>query len=216
MPVLQGAQGIYKSTALCILAGGKDFYFEVSSVKDVNDLMRLGSRVWVVEISEMAAYSKLDQEHFKTWLSAPYDAFIDKFDKQPTHRPKGYVVLGSTNPEQVLRDTENRRYLPVRLASIDTDRLERDREQLFAEAYVLYKRIKHPWYDVENAKAEQEKHRIKPDWLDDLEEALDRITNPAAPPLPTYNGKPVITMKFLMQLGRAMGDMRTHARSRHG
>lgn len=198
MPVLQGAQGIYKSTALRILAGGEDFYAEVASVKDVNDLMRIGSRRWVLDISEMGAYSKLDQEHFKTWLSALYDTFVDKFDKQPTHRPKGYVVMGSTNSEQVLRDSENRRYLPVRLDSIDIKAIERDREQLLAEAYVLYRR-KGITFDVRDAKVEQEKHRIKPDWLEDLEQALDRMLNPESPQLPRFEGQPVLTMHYLME-----------------
>jgi predicted P-loop ATPase len=50
--------------------------------------------------------------------------------------PRQFVMLLTTNDETPLKDrTGNRRFLPVRAGQIDLAALQRDRDQLWAEAY---------------------------------------------------------------------------------
>jgi predicted P-loop ATPase len=55
--------------------------------------------------------------------------------------PRRAVALGSKNPPyEYLDDGENRRFWPVRTGVIDIPAIERDREQLLAEALMIARR----------------------------------------------------------------------------
>ena len=65
------------------------------------------------------------------------------YNRYTEEDPRQSIFIGTVNPdngEGYLSDTEgNRRYWPVPTTSIDLPGLERDRDQLFAEAYHRYK-----------------------------------------------------------------------------
>jgi putative DNA primase/helicase len=84
------------------------------------------------------------------------------------------IFIGTTNEAEYLGDsTGGRRWLPIRVGRIDIEAIRRDRDQLFAEAYVRYKAGEtwHPDTDdfVKAATQEQSERTMQDPWLPPIE-----------------------------------------------
>ena len=136
--VLEGPQGTGKSTAANVLAGEGYFADRLPNIHDKEALLHIQG-MWVVEISELAAIKKSEVEEIKGFLSSKTDRFRTPYDTQPHDHPRRTVFIATTNETTYLKDpTGDRRWWPVRCATIDIDALQRDRAQLFAEATHRY------------------------------------------------------------------------------
>jgi hypothetical protein len=175
--VLEGPQGSGKSTALLILAGGQENFSDADILTlDPKAQMEALEGVWIYEICELEGMSRADTNKVKAFASRPVDRGRPAYGRFRESRPRECVFVGTTNDDKYLRDqTGNRRFWPVRTATIDLDGLKRDRNQLWAEAAALEARgepITLPqalWADA----AVQQEERLEEDpWLEQLAKAV--------------------------------------------
>ena len=137
MLVLEGAQGVGKSTALHVLAG-KDWFsdaLELGANPRVTIEQTAGKLI--VEVSELNGIRSKDTELVKAQLARTVDRARLSYARAAVDVPRQFVLVGTTNSAAYLADqTGNRRFWPVRVGRIDLAGLRRDRDQLWAEAAV--------------------------------------------------------------------------------
>lgn len=135
--ILEGLQGIGKSSALAAIGG--DWYTDAPfRLGDKEGYMILRGR-WIVELSELDSFNKAETSSAKLFFSQAVDRYRTPWGKRPADVPRQCVFAGSVNHDQYFRDdTGNRRYWPVRCTRADLPDLRADREQLFAEAMHAY------------------------------------------------------------------------------
>lgn len=140
VPVLEGAQGIGKSTAVRILAGDAWFFDTPIVMGDKDGYQALRGK-WIGELGELHSLGRSDLNRAKNFLSATSDTYRASFGRRTHDYPRQIVFVGTTNAVEYLRDeTGNRRFWPVRCSRVDLEALRRDRAQLWAEARVRFER----------------------------------------------------------------------------
>lgn len=117
MPVLNGAQGIGKSTFISNL--GMEWFSDSLNLSDMNDKTAAEKLqgYWIIEIGELAGMKKADLDKVKAFISRVDDKYRASFGRRVTPHPRQCVFFGTTNSENgYLRDiTGNRRYWNVRV-----------------------------------------------------------------------------------------------------
>ena len=180
MPVLTGAQGIGKSTALCLLLPPEmpDLFADglyLAAPPQARAEALLG-RV-IVEAAEMAGQNRTDLESLKAFLSRTDDGALRlAYRRNPEFTPRRSIIVGTSNvPDPLPNDpTGLRRFAVVRLDRGDVRAmaayLDRNRVQLWAEGVALYHEGVKAWLPPElkaAQSAENETARRRDDMLED-------------------------------------------------
>jgi len=177
--VLEGAQGIGKSSLVNIL-GGKyyvDMVIDPHS-RDTVDAMR---GAWFIEFSEMEVSRRADVNALKAFITRQKDRARLAYGRTSIDYYRQCVFVGTINPDataEYLNDqTGNRRFWPVPMRFVRRDALEKVRDQLFAEAVHFYKKGEAVYITDKNilreAHREQESRRSKDPWTDIIGEYLE-------------------------------------------
>jgi putative DNA primase/helicase len=175
--VLESPQGGGKTSAARILAGP----WIAEGIPDLasKDAALHLSGVWLVELSELAGMRRSEVEHVKAFLSRNVDRYRPPYARRSVDVPRQCVFLATTNEAAYLRDpTGNRRFWPVRCTDIDLPALERDRDQLFAEAVHRYQQGE-AWHLAPEHAAlagmEQDARHYVTELEEDVHEYLERM-----------------------------------------
>ena len=172
MVIIEGKQGIGKSTALQEI-GGK--YYIVSGLGGKEEeLIRyvIGHGTILVEVAELDPLEKTGTNKIKRFITNREDGLRQLY--RP-HRviPRSFIVTGTTNDASYLSDdTGNRRYLPIEVDKVNLEAIKRDRDQLFGEAAhrILNREVWHNISDYASTMAE-ERRELHP-WTEFIREYL--------------------------------------------
>lgn len=132
--VLEGPQGIGKSTFLRILAGDEYFNDSISEIDSKDTSMLLG-RAWIVELAELEAMRRSEHTALKRFITQQIDMFRPPYGRTTIAVPRQCVFAATTNDDSYLKDpTGHRRFLPIYCHNIDLAGVRADRDQIWAEA----------------------------------------------------------------------------------
>jgi predicted P-loop ATPase len=136
--ILEGPQGIGKSSAARVLAGDEWFADQLADMGSKDAAMQVRG-VWIVELGELDVLNRAEMARAKAFLTQQIERFRLPYGRRIVQVPRQCVFLGTTNAEEWMRDeTGARRFWPVRCLKIDLPGLKRDRDQLWAEALRRY------------------------------------------------------------------------------
>jgi len=191
--IWEGMTGIGKSKGLEDLYG-KEFYSScLPSIQDKDGVMALHGP-WCVEVGEIDQYfaGRASDQMMKGFITTHTDDFRPPYGRTTERHPRSCVLVGTTNADEYLTDmTSHRRYLPVRCVKVDRGAIRRDRDQLWAEAKVLWEADTAWWYEATDPRflAEQIARREGDEWTERVSRALARgaqcaFSEVGIPPIP--------------------------------
>lgn len=145
--VLEGKQGRGKTSAFRALMRDPSWYAESACGVDSKDFLENLRGVWLMGFDELDSLTRASLTKVKTTLTRTTDKYRKSYGKRSTNFPRVCGFCGSTNGAQYLNDpTGARRFWPVKiLREIDVQRLETDRDQIWAEAFARW-RNGEPWH----------------------------------------------------------------------
>jgi len=174
MLILEGEQGIRKSSAVAALFG-EDFVMNgLPGFKGQESALALQGK-WAVDLGELGGFGKADIRTIKNFLTLTVDNYRPLWGRHFINRPRRVVFIGSTNEHDYLRDpTGARRFWPVYCRSVDLEKLVAVRDQLWAEAVALYSAGEKWWIDrgsdLDLAANEIQSERFQEDaWAPDID-----------------------------------------------
>lgn len=176
--ILEGIQGIGKSSTARILAGDKWFSDTEFTMGDKDAVINMQG-IWVYELGELSAMSRYDVNRIKEFVSRSTDKIRPPYGRRLVAYPRQCVFIGTTNNDEYLKDqTGNRRYWPVKCeGTILMRRLERDRDQLLAEAKELYMLGEDLWIkDIKTREIAAREQQLRVE-TDVLQESINDFLN---------------------------------------
>ena len=145
MVVLEGHEGIRKSSLVQAIGGVYTFNPSTTHLMDDTDELRKMHQSIIVELPELMGLVKQDSNKVKAFMSKSFDHIRELYSRKALKKNRGFVFMGTTNNDRYLaHDMGARRFWPLKvpahIKTIELEKVKEDREQLFAEALVRYKK----------------------------------------------------------------------------
>lgn len=179
VPILVGRQGAGKSRGVTAISPSPDFFVELSFHEKDDDLARRMRGRLVAELGELRGLRTKELEWIKAFITRTHEVWTPKYQEMATQYPRRMVFIGTTNQDDFLADdTGNRRWLPVRVGSVDVAAIEMDRNQLWAEGRELFIANENTvcYSDAERlAPSVHDDHKVTDAWFDVIAEWLDSV-----------------------------------------
>ena len=144
MTIFQGEQGTFKST-LCRVLFSPWYLDEFNFNGNKDELERIRG-IWGIEVGELAGMRKAEIQNVKGTVSRQEDIYRSSYGRRAQRHPRQCIFIGTTNETHFLKDDKNRRFclIPIvkklrKFGEYGPEALERDKDQLWAEAMHLYK-----------------------------------------------------------------------------
>lgn len=166
-PVLEGKQGIFKSSGIAALVPHKGWFSDTRIDLTTKDAYVSLNGKWIYEVAELDSFRGVGSTRLKSFVSSAIDSYRPPYGRLLQTIPRQTVFIATTNDSDYVSDsTGERRKWPVPVNSVDKDALHRDRDALWAEAVVAY-RAKEQWYlddemAAQMAAAAQDKQEADP------------------------------------------------------
>ena len=139
--ILQGEQGIFKSTFWEVLASREYFTDDITTGTEKDEILKI-SRYWFLEYSEFeTAYRKKDVSQLKSFLSRRHDSIRVPYGSDVEDFLRPSIFVGTTNSTEFLYDaTGQRRYWVIPcLKRIPIELLKQERDSIWAAAVQAYR-----------------------------------------------------------------------------
>lgn len=180
MLILQGDQGIKKSTSIAALFG--DWFSDSPVPIGDKDAYQNIQGVWGQEMAELDSFNKAESTAAKQFISQQVDRYRPSYGHNSQSFERQCVFIGTTNQDVYLKDyTGNRRYWPVLCRRVDIEGLLTFRDQLWAEAVHAYQSGERWWAEgVEETQMfinEQDSRMQEDPWESKLQDFLDKSTD---------------------------------------
>ncbi|WP_230165099.1 virulence-associated E family protein [Roseomonas sp. CECT 9278] len=150
--ILVGREGGGKSTFFASLVPYKEWFTDSMSVKQLENPKEAGmcgAGCLVVELAELSGMRIAEAEALKSAITRTSDKFRFPWGRTFMDVPRYWVLAGTTNSEEYLRDTGgNRRFWGLKTASHTTNLIDipwvvENRDQLWAQSLHRYQELGH-------------------------------------------------------------------------
>jgi putative DNA primase/helicase len=147
------------------------------------DALQVLNGKWMVELAELASLNRAEVGKIKQYITDRQDTYRPPYGRTPSDFQRQNVFAGTVNDGQYLRDdTGARRFWPVKCPTLDLEALDRDADQLLAEAVVRY-RSGERRYPIDRDRvwleAEQDPRHVADPWENAVASYLDQRRNEA-------------------------------------
>lgn len=140
VPILVGDQGLRKSSAVAAIAPDEELFTEIAFNESDDNLARRTRGCVIVEAAELNGLHSRELESIKAFVTRRIEDWVPKYKERNKKYARRFIVVGTSNSDDFLADaTGNRRWLPFKITQCDTDLIAEQRDQLWAEAAVLFK-----------------------------------------------------------------------------